>query len=138
MSDQMAKLGRMVDEALSEADTIPDAANAPASTADSTPRTSPTGRYARPVIGGGSSYQAVEDICWIYQDWSLSENLRRYGWRQARRNVMHQGPLSKEWTSHRGRPPVRLTRKGVEVKLADGVQALSWKRIQSQVSARRS
>ena len=134
MSDQMARLGRMVDEALSEADPMTDAAN----TTAGSPRTAPTGRYARTVIGGGTSYQAVEDICWIYQDRALAENLRRYGWRQARRNVMRQGPLSKEWTSHRGRSPVRLTRKGVEVKLADGIQTLSWQRIQSQVGARRS
>lgn len=119
----------MVDEALAETDAKPGMA--------SVPRTAPGG-YASTVIGGGTSYQAVEDICWIYQDRSLMENLRRYGWRQARRNVTRQGPLSKQWTSHRGRPPVRLTRKGVEVKLADGVQTLSWKRIQSQVSARRS
>ena len=138
MSDSLEKLGRMVDEAFSEADAMPDVAKAPASARASTPGiSSPTERPAT-VIGGGNSYQAVEDICWIYRDRSLAENLRRYGWRQARRNVMRQGPLSKEWASHRGRPPVRLTRKGVEVKLADGIQTLSWQRIQSQVSARRS
>ena len=128
----------MVDEALSGADAVPEVVNAPADAPESTPRTAPKGRYARKVIGGGIFYQAVEDICWIYQDRSLAENLRRYGWRRARRNVMRQGPLSKEWTSHRGRPPVRLTRKGVEVKLEGGIQTLSWQRIQSQVSSRRS
>ncbi|MGB3684130.1 MAG: hypothetical protein WA990_16755 [Rubrobacteraceae bacterium] len=134
MSDQMSRLGRMVDEALSEADAPPEAAN----TTVGFPKTDPAGRYARRAIGGGTSHQAIEDICWIYQDRSLAENLRRYGWRQARRNVMRQGPLSKEWMSHRGRPPVRLTRKGVEVKLADGIETLSWQRIQSQVGSRRS
>ncbi len=132
MSDQVEGLGRMVDEVLAETD----ARLAPAST----PRTISTEGYEGTATGGGARicYYAVEDICWIYQDRSLAENLRRYGWRQARRNVIRQGPLSKEWTSHRGRSPVRLTRKGVEVKLAGGIQTLSWKRIQSQVSARRS
>lgn len=132
MSDQMERLGHMVDEALSEAGPLP----APAST----PRTTSIEGYERTATGRVArvSYYAIEDICWIYQDRGLAENLRRYGWRQARRNVIRQGPLSKEWTSHRGRPPVRLTRKGVEVKLADGVQTLSWQRIKSQVGARRS
>jgi hypothetical protein len=133
MSDhQMARLGRMVDEALSEAGPLP--------ATSGTPRTTSTEGYEGTATGRGAriSYYAVEDICWIYQDRSMAENLRRYGWRQARRNVMRQGPLSKEWTSHGGRPPVRLTRKGVEVKLADGIQTFSWQRIQNQVSARRS
>lgn len=137
MSDSLERLGRMVDEAFSETDAMPGAAKAPASARTSTPRTDYTERSAT-VLGGGISYQAIEDICWIYQNRDLTENLCRYSWRQARRNVLRQGSLSKEWTSHRGRHPVRLTRKGVEVKLADGVQTLSWKRIQNQVGARRS
>ncbi len=48
----------------------------------------------------------MEDICWIYQQRDLADNLRRYGWRETRR-VMRQGTLSQEWMSHRGRPPVR-------------------------------
>jgi hypothetical protein len=138
MTDQMARLGRMVDEALSEAGAMPAAANAEIKAPASAPRTASAGRYAPRVIGGGVSYQAVEDICWIYQERDVAENLRRYGWREARRRVMRQGPLSQKWMSHRGRPPVRLTRKGVEVKLADGVQTLKWKSIQSHVRARRS
>ncbi len=88
------------------------------------------GRFAIIIREGGEG----ELGAWIAE----AENLCRYSWRQARRNVLRQGSLSKEWTSHRGRHPVRLTRKGVEVKLADGVQTLSWKRIQNQVGARRS
>jgi hypothetical protein len=80
----------------------------------------------------------VEDVCWIYRNRYLAENLRRFGWRKARRKVMSQGPLEAEWVSHRGRLPVRLTRRGVEVKLPDGVETLNWKRMQSQVRARRS
>ena len=96
------------------------------------------GRYQHQVLGGGALYQAVEDMCWVYQNRGLAESLRRYGWREARRKVMRQGPLDREWRSHRGKPPVRLARTGVEVKLPDGVQTLSWKRMQSQVRARRS
>lgn len=96
--------------------------------------------YRRPAPDGNRhlAYYAIEDICWIYQDRDLAENLRRYGWREARRRVMSQGPPSKEWISHRGRPPVRLTRKGVEVKLEDGVQTFGWQRMESQIQARRS
>jgi hypothetical protein len=134
MSDQMEKLGRMVDEAISEAGTKPEMANAP----ESVSRTASAEHYAPRVLGGGTLHQAVEDICWIYQSRDLAENLRRYGWRKARRKVMRQGPLDREWSSHRSKPPVRLTRKGVEVKLSEGIQTQSWERMQSQVRARRS
>jgi hypothetical protein len=52
--------------------------------------------------------------------------------------VMRQGPLEREWISHRGRPPVHLTRGGVEVKMLEGVRTQSWERVQSQVRAHRS
>lgn len=132
MTDEMARLGRMVDEAVGEADRL----RYPAGGL----RMVPAQRYAGMMVGGGvrASYQAVEDICWVYQDRDLAENLRRCGWREVRRRVMRQGPLSKEWVSHRGGPPVRLTRKGVEVKLEDGVRTVSWEKMQSQVRARRS
>jgi hypothetical protein len=130
MSDQMDRLGRMVDEALSEASANPKTA--------SVSTTASVERYAPRVLGGGTLHQAVEDICWIYQSRDLAESLRRYGWRKARREVMRQGPLGREWISHRGNPPVRLTRGGVEVKLPEGIQRQSWERMQSQVRARRS
>ncbi len=79
MTDQMARLGRMVDEALSEAGAMPAAAKAELKAPASAPRRSSAGPYAPRVIGGGLSYQAVEDICWIYQERDLAENLRRYG-----------------------------------------------------------
>ena len=132
--DKMARLGRMVDEALSETGELPELANAPGGFS----RTGSAECYVPQVLGGGTLHQAVEDICWIYRSRDLAENLRRYGWREARREVMRHGPLDKEWRSHRGKPPVRLTRAGVEIKLSDGVQVLSWKRMQSQVRARRS
>ena len=34
---------------------------------------------------------AVSDAIWIYQDRELEQNLRRFGWRQARRRVLAQG-----------------------------------------------
>ena len=133
MTEEMARLGRMVDEAVGEAGALPN----------------PTGGlWAAPVcrdagagvVRGGTrtSYQAVEDACWIYQNRNLAEYLRRRGWREARRRVTRQGPLSKEWISHCGRPPVRLTRRGVEVKLEDGVHTISWEKMAGQVRARRS
>ena len=88
--------------------------------------------------GPRTDYYAVEDACWIYQDLDLAQNLRRYGWREARRRIMSQSPPSKEWVSHRGRPPVRLTRRGLEVKLENGVRLLDWQRMQSHIRARRS
>ena len=91
-----------------------------------------------PVLGGGALQQAVEDVCWIYQSRDLAENLLRYGWREARRRVMRQGPLEMKWSSHRGGNPLRLTRSGVEVKVLDGIETLNWKRMQSQIRARRS
>lgn len=133
-TDMTARLGRMVDEALSETGELPELANAPGSFS----RTGPAERYVPQVLGGGTLHQAVEDICWIYRSRDLAENLRRYGWREARRRVMRQGQLHKEWSSHRGKAPVRLARSGVEVKLPNGVQRSSWKRMQSQIRARRS
>jgi hypothetical protein len=134
MSDHMERLGRMVDEAFSPAGGTSELANAPTRAS----RTPSAERYGQRVLGGGALHQAVEDVCWIYRDRDLAENLRRFGWREARRRVMSQGPLEAEWVSHRGRPQVRLTRGGVEVKLPNGVETLNWKRMQSQVRARRS
>lgn len=133
MRDQMERLGRMVDEAFSQAGTEQELANALASESG----TSSAERYAPRVLGGGTLNQAVEDICWIYRSRNLTENLRRHAWRKARRKVMRQGPLEREWISHRGRPPVRLTHGGVEVKLPEDVRMQSWDRMQSQVRARR-
>jgi hypothetical protein len=130
----MASLGRMVDEALSGVGEMPEVTNAPTRTS----RTASAEGYGPRVLGGGALHQAVEDICWIYQSRDLAENLHRYGWREARRRVTRQGPLEKEWSSHRGGNSVRLTRSGVEVKVLDGIEALNWKRMQSQIRARRS
>ena len=69
MSDQLEKLGRMVDEALLDAGVRPEAANPPASAS----RQTSAEHYAPQVLGGGTLHQAVEDICWIYQSRDLAE-----------------------------------------------------------------
>ena len=132
MTDEMARLGRMVDEAVGEVGALAHPSRGL--------RTAPSKSNAVVVVGGGAnaSYQAVEDVCWLYRDGDLAENLRRRGWREARRRVARQGPLSEEWISHRGKPPVRPTRRGVEVKLEDGVRTASWEKMQSQIRARRT
>lgn len=85
-----------------------------------------------------ANYYAIEDACWIYQYRDLEQNLKRLGWREARRRVLRQGSLSKEWVSRHGHKPVRLTRRGLEVKFDRGVETLSWKRMQDSIRARRS
>lgn len=132
MTDEMARLGRMVDEAVGEVGALAHPWRGL--------RTAPLKSNAVVVVGGGASasYQAVEDVCWLYRGRDLAENLRGRGWCEARRRVTRQGPLSEEWISHRGKPPVRLTRGGVEVKLEDGVRTVSWEKMQSQIRARRT
>jgi hypothetical protein len=95
MNDEMASLGRMVDEVLSGVDTAPDMTTTPADGSCAAPA---EGHSTR-VLGGGALHQAVEDVCWIYRNRYLAENLRRFGWRKARRKVMSQGPLEAEWVS---------------------------------------
>lgn len=85
-----------------------------------------------------ANYYAIEDACWIYQYRDLEQNLKRLSWREARRRVLEQGALSKEWVRRHGHKPVRLTRRGLEVKFDCGVETVSWKRMQSAIQARRS
>jgi hypothetical protein len=82
-------------------------------------------------------YNAVSDACWIYQDRDLEQNLRRFGWRQARRRVLAQGPLSHEWMN-RGRGDFRLTRGGLQMRFASGVRTIDWKELKDMIEARRS
>src|SRR3712207_9217560 len=42
-------------------------------------------------------YDTVSDALWIYRYRDLEQNLQRFGWRQARRKVLTQGALSREW-----------------------------------------
>lgn len=82
-------------------------------------------------------YNAVSDACWIYQYRDLEQNLRHLGWRQARRRVLAQGALSREWMN-RGRGDLRLTRGGLELRFASGVQTIDWKKLKDMIEARRS
>ncbi len=82
-------------------------------------------------------YNAVSDAIWIYQDRELEQNLRRFGWRQARRRVLAQGALSREWMN-RGRGDLRLTRRGLEMRFASGVRTIDWKELKDMIEARRS
>lgn len=82
-------------------------------------------------------YDAVSDACWIYQYRDLEQNLRHFGWRQARRRVLGQGALSREWIN-RGRGDLRLTRGGLEMRFASGVQTIDWKKLKDMIEARRS
>jgi hypothetical protein len=82
-------------------------------------------------------YNAVSDACWIYQHRDLEQNLRRFGWRQARRRVLAQGALSREWMN-RGRGDLRLTRDGLKMRFASGVRTIDWKELKDMIEARRS
>jgi hypothetical protein len=82
-------------------------------------------------------YNAVSDACWIYQHRDLEQNLRRFGWRQARRRVLAQGALSREWMN-RGRGDLRLTRSGLQMRFASGVRTMGWKELKGMIEARRS
>lgn len=72
-------------------------------------------------------YDAVSDACWIYQYRDLEQNLRRFGPRQARRKVLAQGTLSREWVN-RGRGDLRLTRGGLQMRFRSGVRTVDWKK----------
>ena len=82
-------------------------------------------------------YNAVSDACWIYQYRDLEQNLRRFGWRQARRKVLSQGALSREWVN-RGRGDLRLTRGGLQMQFRGGVRILDWRKLKEFIDARRS
>jgi hypothetical protein len=79
-------------------------------------------------------YHAVADACYIYGYRDLERNLRRFGWRQARRRILRHGALSGEWVG-RGRGEVRLRRKGLEVRFSDGARIIGWKELQEFVGA---
>jgi hypothetical protein len=79
-------------------------------------------------------YHAVADACYIYGYRDLERNLRRFGWRQARRRILRHCALSGEWVG-RGRGEVRLRRKGLEVRFSDGARIIGWKELQEFVGA---
>jgi hypothetical protein len=82
-------------------------------------------------------YNAVSDACWIYRSRDLEQNLRRLGWRQARRKVLGQGALGREWMN-RGRGDLRLTRSGLQMRFRSGVKTMGWRELKDFIEARRS
>jgi hypothetical protein len=87
--------------------------------------------------GPRTKYMAVSDACWLYQDRDLEQNLRRFDWRRARKRVLGRGAVRLEWVS-RGRGELRLGRRGLEMRFADGTRVMGWKELQDFVRARRS
>jgi hypothetical protein len=87
-------------------------------------------------FGAHALNKAVWDACYVYQYRDLEQNLRKSGWRKARRRVLGHGALSGEWVG-RGRSEVRLTRRGLEVRLAGETRRLSWQDLHDFVRAQR-
>ena len=87
--------------------------------------------------GPRAKYMAVSDACWVYQDLELEQNLRKLDWRKARKRVLGQGQVKREWVG-RGRGELRLGRKGLEMRFAEGTRVMGWKELQGFVRARRS
>ena len=87
--------------------------------------------------GPRAKYVAVSDACWLYQDRDLEQNLRKLEWRRARKRVLGRGARGREWVS-RGRGELRLGRRGLEMRFADGIRVMGWKELQDFIRARRS
>jgi hypothetical protein len=75
-----------------------------------------------------AKYHAVSDACWLYQDRELEQNLRRLDWRKARKQVLGRGAVGREWMG-RGRGELRLGRRGLEMRFADGTRVMGWKEL---------
>ena len=87
--------------------------------------------------GTHEMYRAVSDACCVYRYRDLKHNLRKFGWRRARKRVLRHGALSGQWVI-RGRGELRLRRRGLEVRLDNGSNRLvGWKELQEFVRARR-
>jgi hypothetical protein len=84
-----------------------------------------------------AKYNAVSDACWLYQDRELEQNLRRLDWHKARKRVLGRGAVGREWVG-RGRGELRLGRRGLEMRFADGARVMTWKELQGFIRARRS
>ncbi len=88
-------------------------------------------------VGPRAKYMAVSDACWLYQDRDLEQNLRKFDWRKARKRVLGRGAVGREWVG-RGRGELRLGRRGLEMRFADGARVMGWKELQGFIRARRS
>lgn len=93
-------------------------------------------------LGGGDDatdprarYRAVEDACWLYQDQDLERNLRRFGWRRARREILRD--VGRGWVARGGGREMRLVRKGLEVRFSHATESISWRELRGFILARR-
>jgi len=84
-----------------------------------------------------AKYNAVSDACWLYQERELEQNLHRLEWRKARKRVLGRGAVGREWMG-RGRDELRLGRRGLEMRFAEGARVMGWKELQGFVRARRT
>lgn len=82
-------------------------------------------------------YEALTDAYRVYAYRDLEENLRRFGWRRARRETLKRGALSRQWVS-RGHGDLRLTRGGLEMRFESRVRVMAWKKLKEMVEERRS
>ena len=87
--------------------------------------------------GQRAKYMAVSDALWLYRDLELEQNLRKLDWRKARKRVLGHGQVKREWVG-RGRGDLRLGRRGLEMRFANGTRVVGWKELQDFVRARRS
>lgn len=79
-------------------------------------------------------HHAVIEACRIYQYRNFEENLRKFGWKQARKRALAHGALSNEWARHR-RGDVRLRRRGLEVRFRQRTKLIGWGELQEFVLA---
>lgn len=73
--------------------------------------------------------RAISTAFRVYRYRSLEQNLRKHGWRKARRLVLKEGALSGEWIG-RGASEVSLTRRGLNVRLSGGeIRTVDWQQL---------
>ena len=73
--------------------------------------------------------RAISTAFHVYRYHSLEQNLRKFGWRKARRLVLKEGASSGEWIG-RGASEVRLTRRGLAVRLSGGeIRTADWQHL---------
>ncbi len=83
--------------------------------------------------------RAVIDACLLYRDAKFESNLRRnITWRKARRLVREADPFGGKWTARSSGRAMRLTRRGLEVRLTHGVMRLSWRNLQDRLTQSRN
>ena len=83
--------------------------------------------------------KVVADACYLFQDARFEDALRRdVGWREARRLIRARDPFGGLWTARSSGRAMRLARRGVEARLAHGVETRGWKDLQDRLQQRRN